>query len=302
MPWSMAHQFMSKPTNEVGTGITQSSLTGLPHETIPRKRYPVGAALLSFPVLGLGQLYNAQPKKAVVIYLLSLSMIPVLSMTTMPLTFSGALFLLLVSLVFFGFVMADAAKNARRLGSITLQKYNKVWVYVCIFLLHAFLITTVLEIFFPRSVKAFKIPSGGMLPTLEIGDHLIVDLTYYAKHEPRRGDVAVFIFPEEKSKDFIQRVIGLPGETVEIRRKKVFVNGQELSEPWTHQFDEKSAAAQANFGPKVVPVGAYFLLGDNRDHSYDSRFWGFVDRSLFKAKALYIYWAADKGRIGATIN
>jgi signal peptidase I len=141
-----------------------------------------------------------------------------------------------------------------------------------------------------------------MMPTLQIGDRLIVDLTYYAKQTPQRGDLPVFIFPEDKSKDFIQRVIGLPGETVEIRDKKVFVNGRELSEPWAVQLDEDNVGAKNNFGPKVVPQGEYFFLGDNRDHSYDSRFWGFVDRASIKGKALYLYWAKDKGRIGVTIQ
>jgi len=284
------------------TGTTEPSLEGLAPEITGKKRHPVGAALLTFLTPGLGQLYNTQRNKAVVIYLLSLSAISILALTTIAFTFYGMMFLLLVVLIFLGFVIADAAKNAKRLGIITLQKYNKGWVYVCIFLVHLFIIMPVLETVFPRSVKAFKIPSGGMLPTFEIGDHIIVDLTSYARHTPQRGDVLVFIFPEDKSKDFIQRIIGLPGETVEIRKKKVFINGQELSEPWTVQLDENSVGAQANFGPKVVPEGAYFVLGDNRDHSYDSRFWGSVDRPLFKAKALYIYWATDKGRIGTAIK
>jgi signal peptidase I len=288
---------MSLPSTE-----GEPSHEGSARETTGRKRYPLGAALLTFLVPGLGQLYNAQPKKAVVIYLLSLSLFPILALTTMAFTFHGAMFFLLVGATLLVFVIIDAAKNANRLGIMTLRKYNRWGIYVCIFFVHAFLITPLVEHFFPRPFKAYQMPTGGMMPTLQVGDHLIADLTYYAKHKPQRGDVPVFIFPEDKSKDFIQRIIGLPGETVEIRNKKVLINGQELSEPWQVLLNKNSVGAQDNFGPKVVPLGGYFLLGDNRDHSYDSRFWGFVDSSLIKGKALYLYWANDKGRIGTTIK
>ena len=292
---------MSLASTEGGAGTIEPRLEGSAPDTTAGKRHPVGAALITFLAPGLGQLYNAQPKKALAIYLIGLAALPVLSLTNMVFTFYGAVFFLIVGLTVLGFVIADAAKNAKRLGIITLQKYNRWWVYVSIFLVHAFFITPIFEYLFPRPVKAYKIPSGGMMPTLQIGDRLIVDLTY-AKQTPQRGDVLVFVFPEDNSKEFLQRLIGLPGETVEIKNKKVLINGQELPDPWAVRLNEDTLSTRDNFGPQIVPQGQYFVLGDNRDNSYDSRFWGYVDRSSIKGKALYLYWAVDKGRIGTTIK
>ena len=245
-----------------------------------RKRNPIGAALLSLVMPGLGHLYSAQPKRAGVIYLLALSTFPVLSFTAIAFTWHGLMVLVAIGLSFLVFVMVDAARNARRLGIIALQKYNRWYVYACVFLAHAFLILPIIEEFFPRPVKAYRIPSGAMEPTLQIGDHIIVDLTHYARHVPQRGDVMVFVYPEDQSKDFIMRVIGLPGERVEIRVKKVLIDGQELPEG-VIRLNKTFVEQRDNFGPVSVPDRQYFVLGDNRDHSYDTRFWGFVDRSLF---------------------
>ena len=267
-----------------------------------RKRNSILAALLSLVLPGLGQLYNAQPKKAGVVYLLVLAAFPVVSLTPMAFYFYGLAMLVLIGVVILVFIVVDAAKSARRLGVITLQKYNRWYVYLCIFLAHAFVILPVLEVAFPRPVKAYRIASGAMEPSLQVGDHIIVDLTRYATDIPQRGDVVVFIFPEDRSKDFIKRVIGLPGERIEIRSKRVFIDGRELSDAWGIHVDQTVLDARDNFGPLSVPPEQYYVMGDNRDRSYDSRFWGFVDHSLIKGKALYFYWAKDKGKIGTAIH
>ena len=164
-------------------------------------------------------------------------------------------------------------------------------------------------------VQAFKIPSGSMEPTLLIGDHLLVnkfiygiripftDRKIFAVHQPERGDIIVFIYPVDESKDFIKRVIGLPGETVEIRRKKIYINGKLLKDDYG-TYREPGVTNQVprdNFGPVVVPKNHVFVMGDNRDRSYDSRFWGFVDYNKIKGKALIIYWSWNregKGLLG----
>lgn len=158
-------------------------------------------------------------------------------------------------------------------------------------------------------VQAFKIPSGSMIPTLEIGDHILVNkLSYglripfleryvieYAK--PQRGDVVVFIYPEERGKDFIKRVIAVAGDTVEIRNKKVLINGKPIEDPHAHfmGYDPQAGAVGSgdNFEPKVVPENHIFVMGDNRDRSYDSRFWGFVSLDDVRGKAFLIYWSWD---------
>ncbi len=179
-------------------------------------------------------------------------------------------------------------------------------------------------------VQAFKIPSGSMEDTLLIGDHLLVNKFIYGSHipftdswvlplrDPGRGDIIVFEFPEDAEKsyfdrrDFIKRVIGVPGDLVEVRNKKVFVNGQVLRVP--QEVHKDAAVLPADKAPRDfmkpvrVPEGMYFVMGDNRDHSYDSRFWGFVDRKKIKGLAFIKYWSWDNhkhwprwGRIGRPI-
>jgi signal peptidase I len=184
------------------------------------------------------------------------------------------------------------------------------------------LIIALILAFFIRSfvVQAFKIPSGSMLETLQIGDHLLVnkfiygvqapftDFTIIPVSEPKFRDIIVFEFPEEPSKDFIKRVIGLPGDKIEIRDKAVYRNGKKLQEPYVQYTDPNIVPKRDNFGPVVVPEDKYFVLGDNRDESYDSRFWGYVKKEKIKGEAWIIYWSwrgIDNirwGRIGMTLN
>lgn len=154
-------------------------------------------------------------------------------------------------------------------------------------------------------VQAFKIPSGSMLDTLLIGDHLLVNKFLYGTRipftdkvilpieEPADGDVIVFEFPEDTSKDFIKRIIGAPGDVLEMKDKVVYRNGQKLDEPYVKHTDPNIQARRDNFGPITVPPGKYFAMGDNRDESYDSRFWGFVDKDKIHGKAWVIYWSWD---------
>jgi len=158
-------------------------------------------------------------------------------------------------------------------------------------------------------VQAFKIPSGSMLPTLLIGDHLLVNKFQYGIRmpvtgqllipisQPQQGDIIVFRFPKDRSIDYIKRVIGTPGDTVEIREKKVYVNGNAIEDPHAHLSSATILGADAsprdNFGPILVPEGRFFVMGDNRDNSYDSRFWGFVDERDILGKAFILYWSWD---------
>jgi signal peptidase I len=177
-------------------------------------------------------------------------------------------------------------------------------------------------------VQAFKIPSGSMEDTLLIGDHLLVNKFIYGLQipgvdgrfltirEPQRGDIVVFEFPEDRDKsfwsrrDFIKRVIGLPGDTIEVRNKTVLVNNQPYSVPQAVYKDGTLISGpRDNMPPVRVPAGHYFMMGDNRDRSYDSRFWGFVDTSEIKGLAFIKYWSWDSDqflprwqRIGRWIN
>lgn len=159
-------------------------------------------------------------------------------------------------------------------------------------------------------VQAFKIPSGSMEDTLAIGDHILVSKFIYGTRipftdtrliklrDPRRGDVIVFEYPEDPSKDFIKRVVGTPGDEVEVRDKKVFVNGKSYVNPHeVHKEPDlipREQNPRDNFGPVKVPENALFVMGDNRDRSYDSRFWGFVKYEKIKGLAFIKYWSWDR--------
>ncbi len=174
-------------------------------------------------------------------------------------------------------------------------------------------------------VQAFKIPSGSMEDTLAIGDHLLVSKFMYGTkipftdtriltiRDPRRGDVIVFEYPEDPSKDFIKRVIGTPGDVVEGKDKKVYVNGKLYENPHEVHKEKDLIPKEMNprdtFGPVTVPPNSYFVMGDNRDRSYDSRFWKFVRRDQIKGLAFIKYWSWDHekfrpriGNIGRLIN
>ncbi|HKY20653.1 MAG TPA: signal peptidase I [Vicinamibacterales bacterium] len=168
-------------------------------------------------------------------------------------------------------------------------------------------------------VQAFKIPTGSMEQNLLIGDHLLVNKFVFGPSlrsierallpmkDIARLDVIVFKFPEDPERDFIKRVIGLPGDQIELRRKRVFVNGTRLDEPYVHYLEEPpplsadagdegpvaSGDLRESYGPVTVPPDYYFVMGDNRDNSQDSRYWGFLPRSYVKGKALVIYWSYD---------
>jgi signal peptidase I len=168
-------------------------------------------------------------------------------------------------------------------------------------------------------VQAFKIPTGSMETNLLIGDHLLVNKEVYspslgawesailAKRPIRRRDVVVFKFPEDPARDFIKRVIGLPGETIEIRDKTVFVDGKPLDEPYAHflesplrrddpEYSLRIESTRGTWGPQTVPAGQLFVLGDNRDNSRDSRFWGFLPMDQVKGRALLVYWSYEASR------
>ena len=174
-------------------------------------------------------------------------------------------------------------------------------------------------------VQAFKIPSGSMEDTLAIGDHILVSKFIYGTkipftssrlvkiRDPRQGDVIVFEYPEDPSKDFIKRVVGTPGDVVKVVDKKVYVNGKPYENPHEVHKEKDIIPSEQNprdnFGPVKVPEGSYFVMGDNRDRSYDSRFWGFVKNEKIKGLAFIKYWSWDKekfrvrwGSIGKLID
>ncbi len=196
-------------------------------------------------------------------------------------------------------------------------------------LLIAFAVFMVVRTFI---VEAFRIPTGSMENTLLVGDFLLVNKAAYgaevpgthlhlpAFEEPERGDVVVFVPPHDSTKNYVKRLMGIPGDTLEMRGKVLFVNGQAEAEPYVHYIDRRGDAVHPdmrwqsnhliastrrgyhptrdNWGPLVVPAGEYFMLGDNRDNSEDSRYWGFVSREAFRGKPWFIYYSFDTRAVG----
>lgn len=156
-------------------------------------------------------------------------------------------------------------------------------------------------------VQAFKIPSGSMIPTLLVGDHILVNKFIYRFRDPARGDVIVFKYPQDEHRDFIKRVIAVGGETVLIKDRQVYINCQPpapacqpIREPWAYYEDRLSAWSETS-GPHRVPPGSYFVMGDNRHNSQDSRYWGFVRGEKIKGKAFLVYWSWDSERDGVPL-
>ncbi len=208
--------------------------------------------------------------------------------------------------------LSDSAAGVQPLRKSVFREYAEAIVV-------AMLLAFAIRVFV---VQAFKIPSGSMIPTLLIGDHILVSkLSYgiqwpsnckfqmalppvncYASTaliefgKPQRGDIIVFRFPEDEEKDFIKRIVGVPGDTVQVLNKKVLVNGILLDDKaFTQRIDpgviDGTINPRDNFGPVTVPDDAYFVMGDNRDQSLDSRFWGFVREEKIRGKAFRIYWS-----------
>lgn len=181
--------------------------------------------------------------------------------------------------------------------------------------IEAVLIAVVLALFIRTFVvQAFKIPSGSMLETIQLGDHILVnkfiygvkipfaDKTLIPIKDPKRGDIIVFTPPHEPDKDYIKRVIGVSGDKIEIKNKKLYVNDEYVTGTYEIHTDSRTfsreLSARDNFGPVNVPDGYLFMMGDNRDNSQDSRFWGFASLEKVKGKAMFIYWSWDSEDFG----
>lgn len=206
-------------------------------------------------------------------------------------------------------------KKVDRKRKSTLREYTEA---IIIALLLALFIRTFV-------VQAFKIPSGSMMNTLLIGDHILVNKfiygvknpfngnTWIPVEKPERGDVVVFKYPMNPSQDYIKRVVGVAGDTIEIKNKTVYVNGEPQVENYTIHLDRNilpgNVQPRDNMGPITVPPNSLFVMGDNRDNSYDSRFWKFVNLKAVLGQAFIIYWSWDKenfsvrwGRIGDIVH
>ena len=270
----------------------------------PRRRKGWVAVLLSVLLTGLGQMYNGELLKGAGFLLLSYSVSLGLLLLGVRWRYPVYFPLLVLPGLFVKAAAAlDAWRSARRIGAhFTPARYHRLAAYLGVFLVFGVLVSGSLSRFIRRNiVQAFKVSAASMEPTLLPGDHILVDKSAGSF---ARGDLAAFVFPGDVGKAhprvFIKRIVGLPGDEVEIRDKRLFLNGRQIQEPYVIHVDARTLPAANSprdfFGPVTVPQDSYFMLGDNRDRSYDSRFWGFVGRGKLLGRPLEIYWSWDRKR------
>ena len=277
------------------------------------------ALILTFVSPGLGQLYNGQPGKALlfplglpVVALSLFALLPHMPYNAWSLLPLGVLGLVLVASV--TTLATHAWDTASRLGSrFKPRPFNRWWVYV-LFILGSYAVTSGTLRIRDRVSRWYLVPAGSMVPTLQAGDRILMDGTAYLPvlhglHTadgvgagPRRGDVIVFRYPRDQETPYVKRVIGLPGERVEIRSNLVYIDGHALDEPYA------TWGTPESYGPATVGPDAYFVLGDNRANSSDSRFWGTVPRNLVLGKVDRVLWSRDSAgrlrldRLGAPVR
>lgn len=273
--------------------------------TLTKKRNPFISSFLSLLVPGLGQLYNGEHKKAMVIYLAQFVVILLPFATGLQYTPRGLFLIFGIIVLFYFFVMGEATFRSLRKKSITLKPYNKWYLYLLIVVLANGLSSSVNALIKNNlnGIKPFYLPTSSNEPTLYPGDRIIVDLR---KKTPVKGTFIVFKSAGDPETDFVKRVIATRGELLEIKNKKVFVNNTSLKEPYSVHGDTKNIpgtfSPRDNFGPIRIPDGKVFVMGDNRDNSFDSRFFGPIDETSIIGTALYIYWSRDKHRIGMRVQ
>lgn len=314
----------------------------------PRRRRPWLAALLSLFWPGLGQLYNGEARRALAcfatlgaLFALVALLLPIV---TEPRAFLvGGMALMVAATALSIGAAVDAFRRARRIGAVVRLGYQRAWVYLGIVALWIGATEALTWIVVPHGgcgpdvprefSHTYRISSSSMRPTLLPGDIVVAETRYFCRNEPRRGDLAMFVRPTEGSSILVRRIIGLPGDKVQIKEGRVYVNGEPVAQEWLESgiaTDEKDEGVQwarfvesfpdgtryvveiADLGaplentPEVtVPADGYFMLGDERDNSFDSRMsreFGFIPRALIVDRPAYVVWSEDRGRIGLRLQ
>lgn len=263
------------------------------------------AGLLSFFVPGLGQVYNGEATKGLFFYFVfsvwgGLVFSLFYFIMKHPLTHASIGLLLLsgfISGVVFLFIIFESIRRARRIGGDhVLKAYNRWWIYLIIILVVTGVDQCVSFSIQDNTLKAYKIPTESMQPTIKIGDHLLCNQLYYQYHNPKRGDLIIFKVPNDNNREYIKRIVGLPGDEIELKGNALFINGRKMDEPYAiYECPPNfSGFTRGNFGPYIVPEDEYFVLGDNRCNSRDSRYIGTVKRHNIQGKAIFIYFSWEK--------
>ncbi|MFC1808382.1 signal peptidase I [Candidatus Omnitrophota bacterium] len=276
-----------------------------------KAKEPWIAVMLNLIFPGIGQLYAGRKARGLAIIgivllleivgLIALRVLTIPEVTITPGLIIIVICLFAISFLFIIFILFDGHAVVKKSNMAAGVKPVKATTRVlavagCAFLLF---VVSPLEVIGTHiqnnylGVKAFKIPTGAMKPTLIPGDRILVDKKAYEQSKPQRLDVIVFKYPEDKAKFFIMRLIGLPGETLEIKNGKVLVDGKAIQRNTTYY--NKPETKYGEVGKKIrVPANSYYVLGDNSASSRDSRYWGFVPKNDILGKATKIYWTLSR--------
>ncbi len=271
-----------------------------------RPRKPWVAALLTLWLPGLGQLYSGQWKRASAAWLAGPLLLFVLVIAGLPRTYVGFLVWSGVGVLLLVGILWDASRLARRTSDYRLRPFNRWYLYLVL----GFASPYVLHFLVPLlPLRTFQIPSVSMEPTLRRGDHLVADLRAWRNRTPARGDLVIYVAPDQPDVAVLKRVLAVSGETIEIRHKVVLIDGQPLAHDWGRHVGGAEAVAaggedlgERDFGPVKMPPGTFYAVGDNRNNSWDSRFYGPVRNESLRGQPLYVYWAKDRSRIGERIQ
>ncbi|TET94698.1 MAG: signal peptidase I [Candidatus Zixiibacteriota bacterium] len=281
------------------------------------KRKPWLAGILNIILPGLGQLYCGRPLRGLALLLttvlvLNVSIAIIVFVEGRP--FNVILPIMLV-LVMWLFLLINGILTARHIGTnYSLRTYNKWYFYVLLIIAWALVAGKLSPVF--GEYEAFRHPSQSMENTILVGDYFLADMSAFRSTDPQPFDLVVFIYPVDNETKYIKRCVAGPGETVEIRDKTLFVNGVEVTEPDGVKYIDRTPDGQQviqprrpggrdsrdNFGPFIVPRNRYFMMGDNRDNSYDSRYWGAVHRDLILGKPVRIHWSPHFDRVGMSVQ
>lgn len=258
---------------------------------ITKRRKPWLAALLSLGTTGLGQFYNGQWRKGLVFLGMegALGSLVMLGMGS----FAGLCVTVGLLIAANLLIAAEAYRTALHLSEYTVGPVNRWWIYALVIVANLTLGGTLNMATKARFYQTYKIPSGSMLQTLRIGDHFMAE-TLDEEDVIRRGDIVIFL-QEDVDRYMVKRVIGLPGETIAMRGKTVFINGTELKEPYVRHTSKSTVLVRDSFPPRKLNPNDYFVMGDNREKSFDSRWLGPVRRTAIKARAKYLYFPGEPG-------
>lgn len=279
--------------------------------SMPKRRKTWLTIILNLATPGLGFVYLGKVGTAITVFVISLALnnaayAVLLYVDTAPLNLLGAALILLCWVV--GLIVVSIRFARSVTAEYTLRAYNKWYLYLAMFFV-GILVSTFSAPHY-GDLESFRIPSESMENALLVGDYFIADVSAYETDTPGYNDVIVIIFPKDGVTKYVERCVGLPGDTVEIVDKVLYINGSPASNPKTIKHIRQNLEPRGpygkdtpdSFGPFVVPKNHFFVMGDNRDNSYDSRWWGPVPRELLVGKAILIYWSKDVGRIGLRVE